>query len=253
MPDAARNQMPFVVRSDDRVRRLHAADEVFETLAQMIITEELAHGAPLLRERDLAAHFGVSPIIVRQAVHRLAAIGLVQVRQGGATLVCDPAQCDDPQVSVLALRFSPKRAEHLHALRERQIVGSLGLLTLAVRRCTRQDVERLQSLIDELRSAPDTVDHINEVFWTTMADVAQNDFFRREVRYWFRVARENPNVEGRATLTAEQRLVAYQDIVTNLAKAAVSPPDRHEAISSYITSIDALLDIIDAERAGEAQ
>jgi len=252
MPDAARNPFPFNARSGDRVRRIHAAEEVFETLAKMILTGELEPHAALPRERDLAAHFSVSPVIVRQAVHRLANIDLVQVRQGGATLVRDPAECDDPQVSVLALRFSPKRGEQLHALRERQIVGSLGLLALAARRCTSDDVVRLQTLIDELRDAPDRIDSVNEAFWTMMADISQNDFFRREARYWFRIARENPGLETRTTLNADQRLVAYQELVTNLATATANPLDRRAAIASYIVSIDTLLDIIDSERAGES-
>ncbi|WP_104978170.1 FadR/GntR family transcriptional regulator [Sorangium cellulosum] len=55
-------------------------------------------------ERVLAETHGVSRITIRQAVHKLAAAGLVEVRQGGPTRVRDPAKAD-ARVLELLLRF----------------------------------------------------------------------------------------------------------------------------------------------------
>jgi DNA-binding GntR family transcriptional regulator len=53
------------------------SDVVVAALRESIITGELAAGTPL-RQRDLAAQFGMSPIPVREALRRLEAEGLVE-------------------------------------------------------------------------------------------------------------------------------------------------------------------------------
>lgn len=52
------------------------SDAVVAALRESIITGELAAGTPL-RQRDLAARFGISPTPVREALRRLEAEGLV--------------------------------------------------------------------------------------------------------------------------------------------------------------------------------
>ena len=97
----------------------HVADAVFEQLAASILSGELPAGASLPPEKQLASRFDVSRLIVRQAVHRLASIGLLRARQGGATLVLDWTAADHPQVGELALRHSPERTSLLRKLRGR--------------------------------------------------------------------------------------------------------------------------------------
>lgn len=53
------------------------SDVVVAALRESIITGELPAGTPL-RQRDLAAQFGMSPIPVREALRRLEAEGLVE-------------------------------------------------------------------------------------------------------------------------------------------------------------------------------
>src|SRR5579862_7219403 len=93
------------------IARGHAADEIFDQLAQAVLSGELAVGAPLPPERVLAERFGVSRIIARQAVHRLAEVGLVRVRQGGSTVVLDPEQSSDLRVIELLYRLGPSTAD----------------------------------------------------------------------------------------------------------------------------------------------
>jgi GntR family transcriptional regulator, transcriptional repressor for pyruvate dehydrogenase complex len=68
------------------IRSKHAADPVFDQLAAAIIDGSIPPGSALPSERELGERFAVSRLIVRQAVHKLADIGLVRVRQGGATM-----------------------------------------------------------------------------------------------------------------------------------------------------------------------
>ncbi|KAA8890661.1 FadR family transcriptional regulator [Nocardia colli] len=63
--------------------------DVFEQIAADVLSGELAPGTALPSERQLAEALGVSRPAVREALQRLAAAGLVAVRQGDATTVLD--------------------------------------------------------------------------------------------------------------------------------------------------------------------
>ncbi len=63
--------------------------DVFEQIAGEVLGGELAAGSTLPSERQLAEALGVSRPAVREALQRLAAAGLVSVRQGEATTVLD--------------------------------------------------------------------------------------------------------------------------------------------------------------------
>ncbi|MFD3429963.1 FadR/GntR family transcriptional regulator [Nocardia fluminea] len=63
--------------------------DVFEQIAAEVLGGELAAGSTLPSERQLAEALGVSRPAVREALQRLAAAGLVAVRQGEATTVLD--------------------------------------------------------------------------------------------------------------------------------------------------------------------
>ncbi|PXX63052.1 GntR family transcriptional regulator [Nocardia tenerifensis] len=63
--------------------------DVFEQIAADVLSGELAPGVSLPSERQLAEALGVSRPAVREALQRLAAAGLVAVRQGDATTVLD--------------------------------------------------------------------------------------------------------------------------------------------------------------------
>src|SRR5712692_10582820 len=110
------------------VARSHAADRVFEQLASTILGGQLTPGTALPPERMLAEQFGVSRIIARQALHRLAEIGLVRVRQGGSTLVLDPEDCTYLRVIELVYRMGPTSAGDVLDLAERQLLQGLALL-----------------------------------------------------------------------------------------------------------------------------
>ena len=64
-------------------------DSVYDQLLNEMLDGELQPGAALPAERQLAEALGVSRPTVREAMQRLAHSGLVEVRQGGATIVRD--------------------------------------------------------------------------------------------------------------------------------------------------------------------
>ncbi len=63
------------------------ADGVLAELTGAILDGRLPEGAPLPSEARLAARFGVSKQVVREAIRQLAALGILEIGQGRATRV----------------------------------------------------------------------------------------------------------------------------------------------------------------------
>jgi len=194
-----------------RVRPGRVSEQVFEQLARAIMGGEWSPGVALPSERVLAQEFDVSRLLVRQAIHRLGDLGLVTVRQGGATVVSDPDTCDHPEVGVLALRFSPDSAGQRRALRERQIAGGLSMLLLAARRFGPDDAEALRRCVAAYRVDPEGGG--DQDFWAHIAGMTNNPFFRRETRYWHRVISETAPLRDRLHLSHDVRVAGYSRLV----------------------------------------
>lgn len=65
-------------------------DRATEALTRLVATGEYPPGARLPPELELAARFGVSRTVVREAVARLKSAGLVESRQGSGVFVREP-------------------------------------------------------------------------------------------------------------------------------------------------------------------
>jgi DNA-binding FadR family transcriptional regulator len=82
------------------VGRYSLADRVAERLLDMVLGEEVDVGGTLPPTGDLAKRFDVSVVVVREAVAKLAGLGILQRRQGKEPVVSLP----DPAVVGRILR-----------------------------------------------------------------------------------------------------------------------------------------------------
>lgn len=71
------------------VNRRSVAEDVFEQIVAEVLSGQLQPGESLPSERRLAEVLGVSRPAVREALKRVSAAGLVEVRQGDSTTVRD--------------------------------------------------------------------------------------------------------------------------------------------------------------------
>lgn len=65
-----------------RQRREKLSDIVLQRLVDMLIASRLQPGDSLPSEGELVRTFGVSKPVVREAMHKLASMGIVEIRQG---------------------------------------------------------------------------------------------------------------------------------------------------------------------------
>ncbi|MGF0314418.1 FadR/GntR family transcriptional regulator [Nocardia fluminea] len=209
--------------------------DVFEQIAAEVLGGELAAGSTLPSERQLAEALGVSRPAVREALQRLAAAGLVAVRQGEATTVLDYRRSAglevlprlllrgdsiDPAVarSILEARLhnGPKIAE-LAAARVRsrgatepRVDGELAVLR-----------ESVDSLVAE--SDPLTQQRIALEFWDHILDLADSIAFR--LMYSMLRAAYEPALAALAPIMSAE--VGNADAYRDLAAAiAAGEPER---------------------------
>jgi len=221
--------------------RMRAADYVFETLSRAILTGELTPGSVLATQRELSHQFGVSPLVVRQATHRLEELGLVRVRQGSTTIVLDPSEASDVRLMQLQLELATPGDRLALAAREMQVLASLSLLALAERRIADEQLDELDALVDALPEAPTSREVLTfrMQFWGVVARATSNGILEHQVRWWARVMQD---LEKRSAATVEAstaRSAAGRTQFRGLVKALRK---RRGAVDHWLKVIEPLLD-----------
>lgn len=129
------------------------ADRVTDLLETQIRAGAYPVGSRLATETAMTSQYGVSRTVVREAISRLKAAGLVETRQGSGTVVCDPkasdafrldkSPIDDPAEGVLRIielrrsieaEMAALAAERRTAAEMKTIEQSLKAIDLAVAR-----------------------------------------------------------------------------------------------------------------------
>lgn len=221
-------------------RPRHAADPVFDQLAVGILDGSLPPGSSLPPERELAERFGVSRLIVRQAVHRLADIGLVRVKQGGATQVVHPNDARDLRVIELVYTLGQGAARDVRELIERQFLHGYSLLFLAAKRASK---ERLQEIAQMASDYADRGAPVGEMvafekrFFSALAEATDNRFYMLETSWWWKLSEGRPSRP--AVFSDEQRQDFYRQIAARLR-------DDREAARFYLDALSPLLDMLGA-------
>jgi len=80
------------------VKKYKVSEQVAESIRDAIVSGQVQPSESLPSERELAERFGVNRSSVREALHRLEAWGLVQVRQGATTVVRNLLRTAGPEL-----------------------------------------------------------------------------------------------------------------------------------------------------------
>lgn len=210
-----------------RIRRSHAADTIFEQLASAILRGDLAPGDLLPPERVLGEQFGVSRIVLRQAIHRLAESQLVRVRQGGATLVLDPAEAGDLRLLGLYYVLDPGGEAARNIRRdaiEKQFLQGLSLIDVCARRASREEKHALREMarrFDETQATDADFAAFEMDFWRAVARAGKNRIFVMEVAWWYgTLAESRPSVGEVSSAPLAPRVAFYRELARRLVEGA---------------------------------
>ena len=231
------------------VTRRSVPDEVFDQVLAEVVDGGIEPGASLPSERRLAEVLGVSRPAVREALQRMAQTRLVEVRQGGSTLVRDFKRYAglDLLPRLLVRRGEVDVAVARSILEARLVIGP-GVAALAAERGGPSLAATLTGTVDELAAAEDGVARQLHAltFWDQVVDAADSLTFRLMFNS-LRAAYE-PAIEALATVMAEEvgQVGAYRVLTAAIgqgdpdtARAAAERVLR-PATTSLLTALDAL-------------
>ncbi|MEW5722706.1 MAG: FadR/GntR family transcriptional regulator [Thermodesulfobacteriota bacterium] len=160
------------------IKRKKLADYVIEEINRRIQNGELSPGAKLPNQNEFAAQLGVSRPSLREALHTLSLLGLVEQRQGAGTVI------RGTQAAEMAEHVSPPlvsdEAATLELVEARRFLET-GVVELAVERATMADVRRLGRLVKDMTIAlkedrTDEYTQLDMAFHYAVAAASHNRF-----------------------------------------------------------------------------
>ncbi len=126
------------------------AHELAKTIRQRIQGAQLSDGSFFMTEAQLAAEYGVSRTVAREAVSRLQALGILEARKRKGLLVRHPDPLRLLSNSLPSLAASPDDWRELAKLRYALEVGAI---ELAIRTATDQQIVQLGQITEEMEEA----------------------------------------------------------------------------------------------------
>ena len=117
---------------------MNSSDQAYLALRERILQGQLKPGTAL-KERDLCEELNVSRTPIREALRRLSADGLAEVRPGR---------------SIIVTLFA---AEELTEIFELGIVLESFVAGLAAAKATHEDIDRLEDIVSEMASLPEVI------------------------------------------------------------------------------------------------
>ncbi|MGM9538531.1 MAG: FadR/GntR family transcriptional regulator [Candidatus Onthomonas sp.] len=73
-----------------KISKARISDQVYQQMQDQIVNGDWKPGNRIPSENELAEQFGVSRVTVRNALQKLAALGLIETRLGDGSYVCQP-------------------------------------------------------------------------------------------------------------------------------------------------------------------
>jgi DNA-binding FadR family transcriptional regulator len=231
------------------VNRRSVPDEVFDQVLGEVVDGGIRAGEPLPSERRLAEVLGVSRPAVREALQRMAATRLVEVRHGGGTTVRDFKRSAGldllPRLLVRNGELDPEVGRSV--LEARLAIGP-AVAALAASRKGPPISAVLHTIVDRLAMTDDDIERqvLALEFWDYVVDSADSLVFRLMFNS-LRAAYE-PALEALAPLMAEEvgQVDAYRLLASALGggdpETARAAADRvlRPATESLLSALAAL-------------
>jgi len=209
-----------VLATAPRAGRL--SDQAYGQLRDLIVSLQLEPGA-LIAERETMAALGVGRTPLREAIHRLAHEGLVDVVPRRGSFVS--------HVSLTDLT---------HVFELRQAIEGLSA-RLAAERATNQDRAALVVFLREARqrvSQPDEAAHLamDRRFHSLVATATRNQYLRDDVDRLFALSVRIQRLSDVPITTIEHELINYEGVVSAITQG--TPDDAEQWMCRHLDPSD---------------
>lgn len=158
--------------------RIHLSTQVAERLLGEILDGSFSPGSSLPSEVELVERFGVSRVVVREAIRALQVRGLVEASQGKRPTVIGLTSSMPTDFFGMVLQADHRAIFELIEVRRTLEVANA---RMAAERATEVDFSRMQDAIDEMaanRHQPAAYDAADVAFHERLAAASGNRFHR---------------------------------------------------------------------------
>ncbi len=145
------------------VQRTSVKNKVFEQLRDQIMERAWLPGAKIPSENALAVALEVSRVSIREALHMLTSLGLLETRHGGGTYVREYS--GEILFNPLLPMFALDKPDILHVLEYRKIVEK-GIVSLVVKRVGSAEIAELEDVLRTMEG------HKNDAHAFAQADLS---------------------------------------------------------------------------------
>ena len=178
---------PRNIMRRNTVSNISKADVVAFELANLVVDGQFTVGDYLASENELAKHFSVSRPNIRQALHRLAAAGLVEIRHGVGTFVTPDERWNlfDPLL-LRAFVESGNLASIARELVELRKMVEVECAGLAAERITPTELRQLEHYLGRIDAYLDDVARVTEAdlaFHEVIVCASHNRFLQGTMSY----------------------------------------------------------------------
>ena len=196
------------------IQRKKLSDIVFEQLIDLIEEEGLQPGDQMPAERELMETFGVGRPVVREAMQRLAGMGMITIQHGERAKV---GQVDMNsmigQIDLAARHLLSSSAKNVDHLRQARTFFETGLVKIAAQKATTADVARLEVVLEKMRKGLKTDEFIpaDMEFHSEIARISGNPIYvaiSRAILEWMADYREDMlRFKGREITVKEHEVI----------------------------------------------
>jgi GntR family transcriptional repressor for pyruvate dehydrogenase complex len=205
------------------VNRRSVPEDVFDQIVSEVLSGGMQPGETLPSERRLAEVLGVSRPAVREALKRLSAAGLVEVRQGDSTTVRDfRRHAGLDLLPSLLLRSGELDLAVTRSILEARLHNGPKVAELAAQRRRPELAAQLDDSIRRLEAEDDPIERQRAAlaFWDHVVDGADSIVFR--LMYNTLRAAYEPALSALATVMQSEvgRPEAYRRVADTIAAGA---------------------------------
>lgn len=232
------------------VNRRSVPQDVFDQIVTEVLSGDMQPGEALPSERKLAEVLGVSRPAVREALKRLTAAGLVDIRQGDATTVRDfRRHAGLDLLPQLVMRGGEVDVAVVRSILETRLHNGPKVAELAALRGGAHTADELSTTIADLAADHDPVARQRHalLFWDQVVDGADSIAFR--LMYNTLRATYEPALDALAVMMADEvgRIDAYHAVAQAIR---AGDPERarsaaHDLLEPATTALLAALDTLE--------
>ena len=224
---------------EDSFPRRSAAADAAEKIKALITEGSLVAGSRLPPERDLCLLLAVSRPTLREAIRSLAAMGVLQSRQGAGTYVTDLASLTLAEPLRFMIGLNSRSLVELTDVR--RLLES-GAAEMAAREIRPDELDQLAAVIDELRLGtvhPARFIELDTTFHRVIHVAARNGLLLALLDGMSDLAERSREITGREPGLLATAIRAHTAIYDALA--AHDPPAARRAMLDHLDEIREVL------------